>query len=368
VNTSSILTEDIFAAFLKCRHKAHLKIHQTAGKPSEYQQLQARLADEHRLAARQIMLRTHGPASVIASPPSLAEAIRRRPALILDATTADADGSCRFDALEQIPGGGYTPVLVTPHQGITAGDRMRLAFGASVLARLQGSSPDTGRIVHGPAFKASRVSLPVLLASVRESVDQIRAIRDSPTPPPLVLNRYCPECEYRHACRARAIDKDDLSLLRGLSVKEIARLNGRGIFTVTQFSHTFRPARLKRVKEAGARHDHALQALAIRERKVFVARRPRLPDGKVRAYLDVEGVPDRDFYYLIGLSVEDGGGARRTSGTSGARSWRPSELSGTTSPSTTTAATSRTSWTGCGTATAATPGSSTGSKRRRSTC
>src|SRR6266545_603598 len=125
-----------------------------------------------------------------------------------------------------------------------------------------------------------------------------------------MLNRHCPECEFRQSCRARAVETDDLSLLRGLSAKEIAGLKGRGIFTVTQFSHTFRPGRLKRVKEPGGRHEHALQALAVREKTVYVARRPRLPDGKVRAYLDVEGLPDRDFYYLIGLSVEDGAGGR----------------------------------------------------------
>jgi predicted RecB family nuclease len=312
VSTTSILTDDIFAAFLKCRYKAHLKIQETAGEPSDYQRLQARLAAEYRLTVRQELLRTCDPA-VVVSPPSLAEAFRSRPALILDATAADADGSCRLDALERTPAGVYTPIRFAAHPGVAADDRMRLAFGASVLARVQGSQPDTGRIVHGPQFKSSRVSLPVLLGPVCESVRQIRALQDSPTPPPLVLNRHCPECEFRKSCRAAAVEKDDLSLLRGLSAKEIGVLHGRGIFTVTQFPHTFRPSRLKRVKETGGRREHALQALAVREKKVYIARRPRLPDGKVRAYLDVEGLPARDFYYLIGLSVEGSEGVRRRS-------------------------------------------------------
>jgi predicted RecB family nuclease len=313
VSTTSTLTDDIFAAFLKCRYKAFLKLRATAGEPSEYQQMQARLAAEYRRAARQELLRTCDPAAVVVSPPSLAEAIRGRPTLILDAAADDADGSCRLDALERTPGGSYTPILLAPRRGVEADDRMRLAFGAAVLARVQGSQPDTGRIVHGPEFKSSRVSLPVLLGPVRDAVNQIRTLQDFPTPPPLVLNRHCPECEYHRSCRAAAVEKDDLSLLRGLSAKEIGVLHDRGIFTVTQFSHTFRPARLKRVKETGGRREHALQALAVREKKVYIARRPRLPDGKVRAYLDVEGLPDRDFYYLIGLSVEGGEGVRRLS-------------------------------------------------------
>lgn len=307
------ITDDIIGSFLKCRYKAHLKFHRAAEEPSEYQQLQTTLAAEYRLAARRELLRTCDPAAVQISPPSLAEALHYRPALILDAVVDDADQSCRLDALEQLPGGAFAPIMFSRHQRITADDRLRFAFGASVLARVQNREPQTGRIVHGPPFRSTRVSLPTLDAPVRDLIEQVRAIREATTPPPLVLNRHCPECEFRRSCRAQAIEKDDLSLLRGLSAKEIAGLNGRGIFTVTQFSHTFRPARLKRVKEIGGRHEHALQALAVREKKVYVARRPQLSDVKVRAYLDVEGMPDRDFYYLIGLFIEDGASERRFS-------------------------------------------------------
>jgi predicted RecB family nuclease len=307
------LTDAILGAFHKCRYKAHLLLGGSIGEPSEYQQLHARLADEYRAAARQRMAQTRDPVSVIVSPPSLADALRRRPDLILDVQVADAGESCRLDALERLPGGVYTPVVFAPHQRVGADERMRLAFGASILARVQGVQPDIGRIIHGPQFRSTRVSLATQAGSVREALTQIWATSLAATPPPMVLNRHCPECEFRRSCQARAVEKDDLSLLRGLSAKEIAGLNNRGIFTVLQLSHTFRPGRLKRVRETGGRHDHALQALAVREKKIYIARRPRLPDGKVRAYLDVEGLPDRDFYYLIGLSVEDGDCVRGSS-------------------------------------------------------
>jgi hypothetical protein len=70
---------------------------------------------------------------------------------------------------------------------------------------------------------------------------------------------------------------------------------------------------MKRAAEtAGKKHDHALQALAIREKTVYVARRPTLPEGKALVYLDVEGLPD-DFYYLIGLTVVQGSTRREFS-------------------------------------------------------
>src|SRR5262249_15866919 len=153
-----------------------------------------------------------------------------------------------------------------PHQQVGADDRMRLAFGASVLARVQGVPPSTGRIVHGPQFRSTRVNLAGLYGSVCEAIGQIRAIFLAATPPPMVLNRHCAECEFSRSCHARAIEKDDLSLLRGLSAKEVAGLNKRGIFTVHQLSYTFRPGRLKRMRETGGRHEQALQALAVREK------------------------------------------------------------------------------------------------------
>src|SRR5262249_47219707 len=106
-------------------------------------------------------------------------------------------------------------------------------------------------------------------------------------------------------------EADDISLLGGLSANEATTLNGRGIFTVTQYSYTFRPGRIKRI--AGKKHDHSLQALALREKTIYVAKRPDLPDGKTSLFLDVEGLPDEGFYYLIGLTILEGESRRHLS-------------------------------------------------------
>ena len=143
---------------------------------------------------------------------------------------------------------------------------------------------------------------------MRGLIEQIEADLGRDSPPTLTLNGHCNECEFRGACRGIAEATDDLSLLRGLSGKEIEKLRGRGIATVAQLSHTYRPGRRGKRRAGGARkHDPALQALALREKKVFVLDRPPMPVPRVALYLDVEGVPDRDFYYLIGLlAVEEG--------------------------------------------------------------
>src|SRR5262249_55837500 len=52
------------------------------------------------------------------------------------------------------------------------------------------------------------------------------------------------------------------------------------------------------------KYHHSLRALAIREGKIHVVGRPELKIEGTPVYLDVEGLPDRDFYYLIGVRVE----------------------------------------------------------------
>src|SRR5262249_39651161 len=103
-----------------------------------------------------------------------------------------------------------------------------------------------------------------LLREVRESQDG--------APPRLMLNPNCEMCEFRRRCHDEAKGKDDISLLRAISEKEVRKYERRGIFTVTQLSCAFRSPRKKgkRSKQQGHPHQHALQALAVREKKVHV--------------------------------------------------------------------------------------------------
>ena len=92
-----------------------------------------------------------------------------------------------------------------------------------------------------------------------------------------------------------------------MSEKERKKLHGKGIFTVTQLSYTFRPRRRGRdFRGRQEKFHHSLRALAIREKKIHAVDllAPQLDGTPV--YLDVEGLPDRDFYYLIGIRVGTG--------------------------------------------------------------
>jgi hypothetical protein len=105
-----------------------------------------------------------------------------------------------------------------------------------------------------------------------------------------------------------------------MTSKERAKFHSKGIFSITQLSYGYRPRRRKRkLPDAGSskqsskrgtrivRNDHKLKALAIKKNQVHVVGAPSLRFDGTPTFLDVEGMPDRDFYYLAALRYECGG-------------------------------------------------------------
>jgi hypothetical protein len=92
---------------------------------------------------------------------------------------------------------------------------------------------------------------------------------------------------------------DSLDLL-GMPPATLAKYKKKGITTITQLSHLFRPRRRGRALSVKGRYLYELKALAIREQKNYVLHQPEIPTTAVSIYLDMEGLPDESFIYLIG--------------------------------------------------------------------
>jgi predicted RecB family nuclease len=208
----------------------------------------------------------------------------------------------------------FVPIRYVPVNKLSNSDKMVAAFEALVLAKSLGVKIGVAKIVHGEKFSVFTVKANMLSRAVHKTANQVTALLSSPTSPDLILNRHCPECEFQDRCRKQATEKNDLSLLPNLTDKDRAQFNRKGIFTVTQLSYTFRPRRrIKRLAGQPEKYHHALKALAIREQKIHVAGKPELHlDGTV-IFFDVEGLPDRDFYYLIGVRLEGKNGIEKYS-------------------------------------------------------
>ncbi len=148
-----------------------------------------------------------------------------------------------------------------------------------------------------------KVKTDTLESEVRKFISEINLLLSKGSPPDLVLNQHCNECEFQAICRQKAIEHDDLSLLSSVSEKEQKKFNSKGIFTIPHLSYTFRPRRKsKRFSCKREKYHHSLKALAIRQHKIHVVGRDELKIEGTPVYLDVEGIPDRNFYYLIGVT------------------------------------------------------------------
>jgi predicted RecB family nuclease len=219
--------------------------------------------------------------------------------ILLDAGLEDEGLSLRLDALKRVDGASkvgnhhYIPILHSYGDKVGRREKLLLAVLGLALARIQGLRPVSGLVARGPEARLGKVRLdPKLYWQAEQVVTDLKRLQQGGKPLRLVLNDHCQVCEFRQKCHEQAVQEDNLSLLRGIGEKEIRNLGRKGILTLTQLAHTFRPKRKgKRQERRTGRHFHALKALAIRDKKIYVLGTPTLPDSPVHAYLDIEGVP-----------------------------------------------------------------------------
>jgi predicted RecB family nuclease len=239
--------------------------------------------------------------------------LRKGAAFILSALLDDDRHAVVFDALRKTDGPSslgdfqYQPVIFCAAGRVRASDRQQLAVRAVLLARVQGALPGGGVVYLGRDSARTGIRFGPTLTTAENLLRDAERLQRAEGPPKLLLNDHCRICEFRDRCRDQAIRDDNLSLLRGVGEKAIKRYARKGVLTLTQLAHTFRPRRRGKRSDAPLRlRDHALHALAIRDQTIYVLGAPKLPTAPVRIYLDIEGDPEEGFTYLIGLVVCDG--------------------------------------------------------------
>jgi predicted RecB family nuclease len=314
------ITREILEDYLYCKTKAHLRVAGQQGDKSDYEMLLASKREHVQRQAIGKILVAH-PEEWVARDISLtADKLRIGSPYVLDAALDDDLVSLRFDGLKRVDGPSklgdfhYVPILF--HEGRKLGKEQRLLlelFGL-LLSQVQGRLPAIGVIWHGPECRATKVRLN---SDVRKTERLLREVKDmvgAESPPRLALNTHCQVCEFHERCHDQAVQNDDITLLRGIGEKEIRKLNRKGIFTIAQLSCIFRLRKKgKRVKRQQQPHYFALQAAAIRDKKIYVLKPPPLLESPVRIYLDIEGDSDRSFAYLLGLIVDEDGTETRHS-------------------------------------------------------
>jgi predicted RecB family nuclease len=313
------ITSDVLEGYIDCKLKGHLKQAGQHSTCSDYEALLVEARSEVRLAAVEKILARHSPDTVVREIAMTAAALKRGPMIVLDAVFEDDTLSLRLDGLKRVDGPSklgdfhYVPVLFDGGRKLGKRVRLLLEVYALLLSRLQGRMPAHGIVWHGKECRAAKVRLGTDPRQAERLLQEVQRLNPS-EPPRLVLNDHCQICEFRQRCHEQAVREDNLSLLRGLGEKEVRGYARKGILTLTQLAHTFRPRRKgkRQVRKTSHRY-HALQALAVRDKRIYVFGTPELADSPVRIYLDMEGKPDEGFVYLIGMIVVKGGTEQRFS-------------------------------------------------------
>jgi len=303
----------LFEAFLKCPTKCYLRSVGEVGSGNAYAEWAQVQNDTYRTESTKRLMEEVPEAERAISPPTTDDIKAAKWRVAKDVHLQAGTLESRLHAVERFPSEGrgrpaqFATIRFIPFNKLTKDDRLLVAFDALVLSEAVGREVRLAKIIHGDGQAVLKVKIASPMGTLREQTGKMQAVLTGSTPPDLVLNRYCTECEFRDRCRQKALEKDDLSLLSGMAEKERKEYHATGIFTVTQLSFTFRPRRRpKRLRDKRERYHHSLKALAIREKKIHIVGSPELKIEGTPVYLDVEGIPDRAFYYLIGIRVREG--------------------------------------------------------------
>ena len=308
-----IISSNIFEAYLQCHTKCWQLSRGEAPENNVYEEwIQAR-NQAYRANGLLFLSRGLQPAEFLADPPVNPNFKTVLWRLASDVKVISGDLESCLHAVERTPPEGRTdipnlvPIRFVANNKLTKLEKLLVAFDAHILSESLNLEITHGRIIHGEGFSPLKVKISVLAGEVRKLVGKIRSLLTGCVSPHLILNHHCQECGYQSLCHAKAIKNDDLSLLGGMTEKERKKFNTKGIFTVTQLSYTFRPRRRPKMQcDKREKYHHSLKALSIREKKIHIVGNFALKIEGTPVYLDVEGLPDREFYYLIGARIKHG--------------------------------------------------------------
>jgi predicted RecB family nuclease len=316
-----VITDSIVESFVICKQKAYLELVNCAGAQRQFElQLETITAHILGLFRESIKSQTINPCEISKIGVNDFLGLSKPVDLVGPSVTCQDKYNLTIDALSIDPPAsnmhklGCTPIRVSPNHKISKHDRISLCIRTLLLLeqnpRIQAQQ---GRIIYGRVGAVLKFSLQPFMRKSREAIRQITQLAENPQEPRYYKNNHCKVCKYESHCLEKLVAKDDLRLLGSIPAKEVDRLNNKGIFTVNQLSYTFRHRRIRNSLKLEARPNHALKALALREKKTYVIDPPSLPTHPIEVFVDFEGLPDERFVYLVGMIVLQDGSERRES-------------------------------------------------------
>jgi predicted RecB family nuclease len=185
--------------------------------------------------------------------PSDANLLSTGPEFLVNVIIRNSDLEAHCDVLTKVKTSSglgrhsYEPTLVTGTYSPTPEQKLGLSFTGYVLGQAQKNLPFAGFLLNR-GEQARKILLTDSYASIKTILRTLRGWIENPPPepPPAILNKHCPYCQFRKECTDLARKEDNLSLLDRITPPLIKKYHKKGIFTVKQLSFLFRPRRRRK--------------------------------------------------------------------------------------------------------------------------
>lgn len=291
------INDEILQAFIHCPYKTYKKSKGQTGIVSDYQMLYNQLKQTQKVNfGKQLS----GNIKLVSSNTTF-DGILQKEGVALGLNFKNANIDLTLDGAEFTGRKNITPIFITPFEKVTRTDKLFVALQATLIQIEFSLQVEYCKIAFGKNIRQTKFGLSSFAKAIKKSITELNKVLSSSNAPDFYKNTHCPVCEFQNSCLEKLVERDDLSLLTSLKSKEIIQRNNRGIFSVKQLSYTFRP---KKNPYRRRKFLPELKALAIRESKTFIQEIPDIPASRNEIFLDIEGLPDRNFYYLIGIIIK----------------------------------------------------------------
>src|ERR1035437_1002262 len=219
-----LITDSIFFAFLRCEIKADLLYKKEVGIQSSFIEEREHSFKAYKQKCSILLQEMSSKDKCFIGNLPLQEFKKYTYKYVFDCLLEAKNLRSYTHVLEYFPSSNktdnhYISIRFVPQEKIKKYDKILLAFDAFVLMA-NGWEPKYGIIIHGSNPKRTKVKLMILMKTVRSIIERIETQITQNVSLKPILKKHCSECEFQKLCRAKAIQNDDLSLLRGMTVVE----------------------------------------------------------------------------------------------------------------------------------------------------
>lgn len=292
------INDNILHDFICCQYKAFLKSKQESGILSEYQILYNQLKQIQKLRFEKTLSESK---LLICTNSTFADTFSKE-GISLNLKFVNTNVNLLLDGIEFTSNNNIIPIFISPFEKVTHIDKLFLALQASIIQSEFCLQTESCKVIYGKNLLATKFKVSSFSKAVKKFIGELNITLSNSNAPVFFRNVHCQVCEFQNNCREKLIERDDLSLLGGLRQNEIQKLNKNGIFSIYQYSFTFKPRKQKKYSKI-LRTEYSLKALAIREKCIYIKEIPQFSSTQVNIYLDIEGIIDEEYIYLIGLFI-----------------------------------------------------------------